>query len=79
MKIKKMMLNDIRVINCFLIKKRKEETRTVHSPLLNFPKNPIKNSVFYKDLDTTLIKSELKALILRFARTECCNDQLCMY
>ena len=40
----------------------------MYSPLLNFLKNPNKKSDFDKDLDTTLIKSELKALILRFVK-----------
>ena len=48
--------------------KRIEERRTVYSTLLNFLKNPNKKSDFGKDLHTTLIKSELKALILRFAK-----------
>ena len=38
------------------------------SPLINFLKNSNKESDFDKDLDTTLIKSELKALILRIAK-----------
>ena len=40
------------------LRKRIEERRTAYSPLQIFFKNP------NKDLDTTLIKSELKALIL---------------
>ena len=50
------------------LRKSIEERRTVYSPLLNFLKNPNKESDFDKDLDTTSIKSELKALILRFAK-----------
>ena len=70
------MLNEIRTINSSLAKdfykslrKRIEEKRTVYSPLINFPKNPNKESDFDKDLDTTLIKSELKALSLRFVKS----------
>ena len=40
----------------------------MYSSLLNFLKNLHKESAFDKDLDTTLIKSGLKALILRFAK-----------
>ena len=56
------MLNEIRKINCSFAKdfykslrKRAEERRN-------------KGFDFDKDLDMTLIKSELKALILRFAK-----------
>ena len=66
------MLNEIRAINCSLAKdslrNRIKERRTVCSALLNFLKNPNKRSDFDKDLDTTLIQSELKVLILRFAK-----------
>ena len=48
--------------------KRIEGRWTVYSFLLNFLKNPNKESEFGKGLDTTLIKSELKALILCFAK-----------
>ena len=68
------MLNEIRAINCSLAKdfykslcKIIEERRTVYSPLLNFLKNPNKESDFDKDLNSTLIKSELMALILHYA------------
>ena len=61
------LLNEIRAINCSLAKdlykslcKRVEERGTVYSTLLNVCKNPNKESDFNKDLDTTLIKSELK-------------------
>ena len=40
----------------------------MHSPLLNFFKHSNIESDFDKDLDTILIKSELKALILQFAK-----------
>ena len=40
----------------------------VYSPLQNILKNPNKGVDFNKDLNTSLIKSELKALILRFAK-----------
>ena len=40
----------------------------MYSPQLNFLKNPNKVSDFDKNLDTTLIKFELNALILRFAK-----------
>ena len=60
------MLNEIRAISYSL--KRIEEKKTVYSPLLNFHKTPNKESDFDKDLDTILIKSKLKALILRFAK-----------
>ena len=66
---------EIRAINCSLaedlyksLRKSIKERRTVSSPLLNFLNNPNKESNFDKDLETTLIKSELKALILRFAK-----------
>ena len=69
------MLNEIREINCSLAKdlykslrKRIEERSTVYSPLLNFLENPNKESDFDKDLNTTLIKSELKALSLRLVK-----------
>ena len=69
------MLNDIRAINCSLpkdlyksLRKRIEERRAVYSPLLNFLKNPNKESDFDKDLDTTLIKPELKTLIQCFGK-----------
>ena len=47
-----------------------EERRTSYSLLLNFLKNPNKETDFDKDLDLTLIKSELKAInsIPRFAK-----------
>ena len=50
------------------LRKRIEERRSVYSSLLNFLKNPNKETDFDKNLDTTLIKSKLKALILRFAK-----------
>ena len=61
------MLNKIRAINCSLdlyksLRKRIEERRT--NCVFTFTKF----SDFDKDLDTTLIKSELKPLILRFAK-----------
>ena len=66
-----MYMYDIRAIDCDFAKdlykslrNRVEERRTVYSPLLNFLKNPYKKS----DLDTDSIKSELKALILRFVK-----------
>ena len=69
------ILNEIRQINCNLAKdlykslrKKIEERRTVYTPQLNFLKNPNKECEFDKDLDVTLIKSELKALILSFAK-----------
>ena len=69
------MLNEIRAINCSLpknlfksLRKRIKERRIVYSPLLNFLKNSNKGSDFDKDLDMTLIKSELKALILCFSK-----------
>ena len=40
----------------------------MYSPLFNFLKSPNKEFDFDKDLDTTLIKYELNALILRFAK-----------
>ena len=54
----------VNLLEFFLV----EERRTVYSSLLNFLKNPDKEFGFDKDLDTTLIKSKLKALILRFAK-----------
>ena len=42
--------------------------RTVYSLLLNFLKNPNKESDFDRDLNLTLIKYELKALTLRFVK-----------
>ena len=64
------MLNEIRAINCSLAKdlykslcKRIEPRRTVYSLPLNFLKHPNKESDFDRDLDTILIKLELKALI----------------
>ena len=63
--------NKIRAINCSLPKglckslsKSTEERRTAYSSLLNFFKNPNKESNFSKNLETTLTKFELKALIL---------------
>ena len=47
------------------LRKRIENRSIVHSSLLNFLKNPNDSD---KDLDTSLIKSELKALKLRFAK-----------
>ena len=68
------MLMEIRTINCSLgkdlyksLRKRIEERRTVYSPLLNFLKIQIKINLD-SDLNTTLIKSDLKALILRFTK-----------
>ena len=68
------MLNEIRAINCSSAKdfykslcKIMEERRIVYSAKLNFLKNPNKESDFDKDFDTTLIKFELKALILLYA------------
>ena len=49
------------------LRTRLEGRRTVYSPLLNFRKNPNKESDFDKDLYTILIKSELATLILHFA------------
>ena len=69
-----MIINEIRAINCSLGKdlckslRKTLERRTVYKPLLNFIKNPNKESDFDKDLDMTSMKSELKALILRFAK-----------
>ena len=40
----------------------------MYSSLQHFLKNPNKEWDFDKDLDMTLIKSELKALILYFAK-----------
>ena len=40
----------------------------MYSTLLNFLKNQNKEFDFDEDLDTPLIKSELKALILRFVK-----------
>ena len=40
----------------------------MYSLLLNFLKNASKEFDFDKDFDTTLIKSELKSLILRFVK-----------
>ena len=40
----------------------------MYSSVLNFLKNPNKESDFDKDLDTNLIKSALKALIMRIAK-----------
>ena len=40
----------------------------MYSPLLNFLKNSNKETDFDRDLDRTLIKCELKALILQFAK-----------
>ena len=66
------MISEIRAINCSLAKdlykslrERIEERRTVYSPPLNFLQI---DSDFDKDLDTILIKSELKALIPRLAK-----------
>ena len=50
---------------CKSLRKRIDKRRAVYSALLNFLKNPNEESDFDKGLDTTLIKSELKALILR--------------
>ena len=67
------MLTEISAINCSLAKdlykslrKRIKKRKTMYSPLLNFLKDPNKESDFDKDLDTTLRKSELKALIPHF-------------
>ena len=69
------MPNEIRAINYSLAKYlykslryKIDERRTVYSSLLNIIKNPYKWSDIDKDLDTTLIKSELKALILCFIK-----------
>ena len=74
------MLNKIKAIFCSLAKdlyktprKRIEERRIVYSHLQNFLKNQYKESDFDKDLDVTLIKFELKALIL------CVNSLDCMW
>ena len=40
----------------------------MYSPLLNFLKNPNKESDFDEDLNMTLTKSKLKALIRRFTK-----------
>ena len=65
----------MRAINCSLandlyksLRKRIEERRTVYSALLNFLRNPNKESDFDNDLDKTIIKSRSKSLILRFAK-----------
>ena len=60
-------MNETRAISCSLAEvlykslcKRREEGKTVYSSLLNFLKNPTKECDFDKDLNTTLIISELK-------------------
>ena len=62
------MLNEIRAINCSLAKDLYKSLRKRIEERLYFLKNPNKESDVDKNLDTTLIKSELKALILRFAK-----------
>ena len=69
------MLNKIRAINYSLatdlyksLRKTIEDRTTVYSSLLNFLKNPNKESDFDKDLHTTLIKSELNVLFRPFAK-----------
>ena len=66
---------EIKAINCSFAKnlwkslrRRTQERRTVYSPPLNFLKNLNKEPDFDKDSYTTLIKSELNALILCFAK-----------
>ena len=70
------MLNEIRAINCSvakdfykLLSKRIDACITVYSTLLNFFKNPNKESDFDEDVDTILIKFELKVFILHFAKS----------
>ena len=50
------------------LRTRIEGSRTVYSPVLNFPKNSNKECDFDKDLNTTLIKNEFNSLILRYAK-----------
>lgn len=77
------MVKEISAINCDLskdlnrsLRKRIEERRTVYATLSNFLKNPNKKSDFDNQLDMILIKTELKLLILRFAKNHGTNSSI---
>ena len=58
------------------LRKSREERRTVYSPLLNFLKNPNKESEFDNNLDMTITKSKSCVLQTVLKKILCCSTSI---